>query len=436
MPTLGPVPRLAVIDDVTWDGVPVTGPIVRDLLRALVVAGPAGSSDGALLEALWADPPGRNALQTVVSRARRALTAEAVARTATGYRLALDAGEVDAWALTEAAHAAARALASADPDGVLAAARHVADIGARHEGGRDGEGAHAEPVGPAERWAEPGPAERELHARATADRSRLDTALGSVLLALGRDAEALEALERAHAARPDDEDVAVPYLRTLAAVHGPPRALAAYAALAARTADRLGVDPSAPLAVVHAELLAADRPVRTGVVQDPTPLIGREREFAAVRTALEEARVVTILGSGGLGKTTLAQRVARTARQPVVHVVALAAVTAPADVAPAVAAAIGARDGAAERHDQRADAGAVLARIAAHLAGPPVLLVLDNCEQVVEAVADLAAFLAAAVPGLRVRRPGRPWSRPNIRRFSRAVRSSSTEAYCPVRPMS
>lgn len=318
---------LCVLDRVTWDGDPVPGERTHALLRALVTAGTRGLSEAALVEEVWADDvpahPAK-ALQVVVSRARAATRADAIERTARGYRLALGPDQVDAWALR--------------PEGLRLAA--------------------------AERYA-----------------------------------EALPLLERAD----PDEEVVVALLRSVAALHGVPAALDRYEAHRARLSDRLGVDPSPALQELHAELLASDRPVRTGVHHYASSLVGREHDLVELRQLLREHRVVSILGPGGLGKTRLANLIAAEADQPVVHVVELVGVASPDDLVGEIGSVLGVRDSVVGRRvltpAQRRD---VRARIAQHLDQAPTLLVLDNCEHIVDAVADLVAFLVAASPRLRV----------------------------------
>ena len=324
--------RLALLDDVTWEGRPVPGERTHALLRALANAGARGLSERALVDEVWPDDPPANpakALQVVVSRARAATCAEAIERTGRGYRLALPVEEVDVWSLR--------------PSGLRLAAE-------------------------------------------------------------GRYAEALPVLERLAGddASPDDEVLAA-LLRAVAAVRGVPAALERYEAYRAHLAEALGVDPGPELRALHQELLARDRPVRSGLVYAGTALIGREPDVAAVSALLRTSRVVTILGPGGLGKTRLAQVLAWSAEQPVVHVVELVGVTSPDDLIGEVGSALGVRDSVSGRRvltpQQRAD---VRARIAQQLEQAPALLVLDNCEHVVDAVADLVAFLVAAVRDLRV----------------------------------
>ncbi len=205
------------------------------------------------------------------------------------------------------------------------------------------------------------------------------------------------------AGTPLDEATLEALLRSEGVVRGAPSALARYERYREALGDRLGVDPGPGLQAQHAELLRADRPVRTGLRFDSTSLVGREHDLEALHGLLRTSRVTTILGAGGLGKTRLAHVLARGSEQSVVHFVELVGVTAPDDVVGEVGSALGVRDSVSGRTvltpAQRRD---VRGRIAQHLGQVPTLLVLDNAEHVVEAVADLVAFLVASVQDVRV----------------------------------
>ena len=220
---------------------------------------------------------------------------------------------------------------------------------------------------------------------------------GLRLAAEGRYADALPLLERA---ADDDDEVMVALLRALAGVQGVPAALARFEEYRAELADSLGVDPSPQLRALHVELLAADRPVRSGVRYDADRLVGREADVAALRVLVRTHRIVSIIGTGGLGKTRLAHLIARSAEQPVVHVVELAGVTSPEGVAIEVADALGVRESVSGRTALRlAD---LLTRLVDAVGTVPALLVLDNCEHLVEAAADLVSALVTRTPRLTV----------------------------------
>jgi predicted ATPase len=127
-----------------------------------------------------------------------------------------------------------------------------------------------------------------------------------------------------------------------------------------------------------------------------TSFIGRDGPLREVAELLEEHRLVTVTGPGGSGKTRLADQVARRAAGRFADgawLVELAPVQDPAQVAGAVAAALGVRE---QPGVPAAEAvGQALAR-------QQLLLVLDNCEHVIEAAAELCARLLVVADDVRV----------------------------------
>jgi len=223
---------------------------------------------------------------------------------------------------------------------------------------------------------------------------------GLRLAAAGEYAAALPLLERTD---PDDEVVAA-LLRSVAGVHGVPAALARYESYRGDLADRLGIDPSPDLQALHTELLARDRPVREGLLYEASRLIGREGDVTALSETIRTSRVTSIVGAGGLGKTRLAHLMGRLADQPVVHFVELAGVTSPEGVAVEVGDVLGVRESVAGRLTSAAARRTdLVSRILDQIGTAPALLILDNCEHLVEAVADLVSVLVQRTPSLKVR---------------------------------
>jgi predicted ATPase/tetratricopeptide (TPR) repeat protein len=306
-----------------------------------------------------------------------------VERTEQGYRL----GDLPVDVLTARGHgsAAERALAAGDVGRARDEARAALAVSVSEASPTD--------AGPL--------AELRRTARREADLTR--QVLGRALDATGEHAEAFAVLEPLVAAHPADETLLVAMLRSEAAVRGAPAALARYERHRRAVRDALGTDPGPALQRLHGELLAQDRPVRAGVLHDATRLIGRDDDVAALAATIRTSRVTSILGPGGLGKTRLAHVMGRLAEQPVVHFVELAGVGSPDDVAVEVGSALGVRDTVVGRRLPGSARDPDLhARILEQIGAPPTLLILDNCEHVVEAVADLVAVLVARAPQLRV----------------------------------
>jgi len=380
---------LALLTDVRWQGRPVVGERPQALLAALAARDcrPVPAQD--LIDLVWAADAPRNGmknLQVLVSRTRTACGADVIVRDGTGYRLGAAPAQVDSAWLARLVRAAGAAL---DKDAAAAAAMareaQALTAGLTAVGDQD-DG----PLAQVRRAAAADLAAARLIAARAASR-------------MGEHAAALPVLAAAHAVRPQDESLLADLLRSEAAVDSPAAALDRFERYRQDLRGRLGADPGELLQRVHRGLLTRDHPVRHGVRYDATELIGRDGDLDQLRALMTSARVVSIVGAGGLGKTRLAHVLARDATQPVVHVVELAGLTSGGDVGVEVGSALGIRDSVSGRSvltaRQRAD---VRARIASRLGQAPGLLVLDNCEHLIAAVAELVVYLISATPDLRV----------------------------------
>jgi non-specific serine/threonine protein kinase len=141
---------------------------------------------------------------------------------------------------------------------------------------------------------------------------------------------------------------------------------------------------------------AAHRKVPNNLPQQVTSFVGRRAELDRLKVLLGEARLVTLTGPGGIGKTRLAVKLAMSVLENFpggVWLVELAAVSDPELIGETIAAALGIRP----------DAGGTLTvTIAGRLGTAPTLLMLDNCEHLIEACAALIERLLRACPALRI----------------------------------
>ncbi|MBG0826439.1 AAA family ATPase [Planomonospora sp. ID67723] len=377
---------LSLLHGVRWRGQPVVGERAQALLAALALSCRTVHTDRLIAE-VWGDDEPANpakALQVLVSRTRSVVGPEALVTEGGGYRLVGPPDRVDAGRLHDLA-CRARTLLPEHPAVAAEAAEEALALGAGTLP-PEGDGPLA-----------------EVRRRAERDLASARVVLARARSRSGDHGPALSGLEEAVRVHPEDEGLLADLLRSEAAVRGTGAALDRFERYRSDLRDRIGADVGPGLRRVHRELLALDSPVRAGVRFDTTPLLGRDDDLRRVRALLAASRVVSILGPGGLGKTRLAHAVAREAPQPAVHFVELAGVTAPEDLVGEVGSALGVRDSVTGRRtltpQQRAD---VRARIAQRLDPAPTLLVLDNCEHLVEAVAGLVAYLAATTRELRI----------------------------------
>ncbi|MFD5795064.1 ATP-binding protein [Streptomyces diastatochromogenes] len=379
--------ELTLLPRVACRGQEITAPRLRGLLALLAEDLRAGCSTGRLVEGLWAEElperPGK-AVQVLVSRLRALVGAGLIVSTPTGYRLALDEAQVDSSALLVHEAAGAERARAGDHDGALAQAEAGLALWDGSVGAGAGEDLHDPVVA--------------LRAdRVRAFRSLVRTR-ALALARVGRREEAAAPLAELSRELPRDEEVLAELLRCEGATAGRAAALNRYDTYRRRLRDELGTDPGSRLKAVYQELLRAEvPPARHGVPHEPNPLLGRDADIAAVAGLLRQARVVTVVGPGGLGKTRLSHAVSRAAEQPVVHFVTLAGVTADDDVADEVASAVGGGDGRPLPGGTDTVSGIVTA-----LGPGPALLVLDNCEHVVAGASGLVQALVSRSKELRV----------------------------------
>jgi predicted ATPase/DNA-binding SARP family transcriptional activator len=177
-------------------------------------------------------------------------------------------------------------------------------------------------------------------------------------------------------------------------------ALRAFETIRARLRADLDVEPAAETVDLHRAIIEG----RVGPPPAPTTnlpvqvtsFVGRERLIQDVRLQLESTRLLTLTGTGGTGKTRLALEVARSllpAFSGGVWLTELAAVGEAAGVPRAAGDVLGVRE---------APGVGLVDAIAERLGTSETLLVIDNCEHVVGACAELVAALLARCPSTRV----------------------------------
>ncbi|MFK4102743.1 BTAD domain-containing putative transcriptional regulator [Streptomyces sp. NPDC019531] len=391
--------------------VPVGGARLRALLTVLALRPGRTVPVSVLVDEVWdSDPPAdaMGAVQALVGRLRRALGSDAVASVDGGYRLTAVPDDIDLHRFERLAGDGVRALGDGDP----AKAAVVLDDALAL-------------------WR--GPALADLPDRtaeaARAEARRLDVlrARHTAALALGHADLSLPELTALCDAHPLDEPLQALRLRALRDTGRTAEALAAYESVRQVLADQLGADPGPELRALHGELLRPEAVSVTPWVPGAdssgpslpgnlrarlTSFVGREADIEAIRGDLAAARLVTLLGPGGAGKTRLSQEAAETVRDAArdgVWLAELAPVDDPDAVPEAVLTAVGAREtvlygagaeairaAGSERHDDPVE------RLAEHCGRRRMLLILDNCEHVVEAAARLAETLLERCAGLTV----------------------------------
>ncbi|MFF7758924.1 BTAD domain-containing putative transcriptional regulator [Streptomyces griseorubiginosus] len=387
--------------------VSVGGARLRALLTVFALRPGRTVPVSVLVDEVWdGGPPAdaTGAVQALVGRLRRALGAEAVGSVDGGYRLAAAPDDIDLHRFERLVGDGTRALADQDPAKAAAVLDDALAL-----------------------WRGPALADlpdRTAHA-ARAEARRLDAlrARHAAALALGQAEHSLPELTALCDSHPLDEPLQALRLRALRDTGRTAEALAAYEDVRQLLADRLGADPGPELRSLHGELLQtepepepepvrAHRPPAGNLRARLTSFVGREADIEAIRGDLARARLVTLLGAGGAGKTRLSQEAGESvgeAARDGVWLAELAPVDDPDAVPEAVLTAVGAREtvlygaGAeairaanSERHDDPVE------RLAEHCGRRRMVLILDNCEHVVDAAARLVETLLERCPGLTV----------------------------------
>ncbi|MEW2443858.1 ATP-binding protein [Micromonospora marina] len=378
----------------------LSGTRLRMLLARLALDAGRPVRAEALIGDLWredtpADAAG--ALHSLVARLRRTLGGPAtVELTPGGYRLSVSAGDVDVHRFEELAGQGRRELA---------AGRHREASVLLGECLSLWRGSALTDVleAPFARKA----AVRLDELRAAAEEDRFDAELR-----LGRYAEVLPGLQAAAAAHPLSERLAELRMRALGAAGRQSDALAVFEAVRHALAEELGVDPSPPLRQAHLALLRGEfeRPVAqiaSASRQLParlTSFVGRDAELAQLGRLVTASRLVTIVGPGGSGKTRLAVEMADTAptdsRGPR-WFVPLAEVARPQDLADSVLGTLSSAFGRTYGSGQSQQTGPV-DRLVELLDIDDAMLILDNCEHLIDAVAELTGTLLQRLPYLRI----------------------------------
>jgi len=424
---LGPI-------DVSVDGrrVALPGGHARSILGLLLLQPNRVVSSGDLIDALWRDDPPRtaqNVLQAHVGRLRRSLRApgeaetdevggnevtdghdELLARLETisgGYRLRVEPGELDA-ELFAAMVADAERVASADP---LTAVGRLREALAKWRGPVDAGGAEAASA---------------AGAIARLDELRLGAweTLSELTLRLGKPRDVVADLEPLVLEYPFRERFHALLMIALYRSSRQADALAAYRSARDALNEELGVEPGPELRALELAVLRqepgllgspterqpdADGGTGPGTDRAPaagpsvhsapstaTTFIGRLDDLEAVRDLLATERLLTITGAGGAGKTRFALQVAGAMLERFPGGAWFVDLT-PVPDSERLQLAVAGGLGIAEEADR-----AVLTSVIDGIGQEPRLLILDNCEHVIEPCARLAEALLAGSPALTI----------------------------------
>ena len=349
-----------------------------------------------LIEDLWADQAvgtARNVLQTKVSRLRRALGDPAlVTGTSSGYTLEVDPSAVDALEVLRLAEQAAAFRGAGDPSAVLETCTTALALFGGEILSAAGDGDWVIPYRARLEEVRLGLVEDQLAAR----------------LDLGASSEVIGELEGLVSEHPLREGLWALLMVALYRDGRQADALATYQRARNRLADELGLDPGRQLQqlehqiLVHDPALGVASSTARGLGPDrpagnlpsiSADLVGRETEVAAIASLLADGRLIEIVGPGGVGKTAVAISVGRRLSSSDgvapggVWLARLETAATPDDVVDTLVAALNVGGEAA---------------LFERLKSSTAVVILDNCEHVIDAAADLAVRLLDAAPGVRI----------------------------------
>ncbi|MFG2533237.1 BTAD domain-containing putative transcriptional regulator [Streptomyces sp. NPDC048516] len=371
----------------------VPGARLRGLLIALALRPGQVVPKASLVDWIWGEhlpTDAANALQRLISRLRKALPHGVIESQTGGYRLTVEPDAVDAvrferlvtagQACTEDSSRRVRLLREALE---LWRGAALQDVGLQDSAAFDTAGVRLE----------------GLRLTATEERAGAE-------VALGRGAELVTELTDLVAAHPVRERLVAALMRALVAAGRDSEALLVYQRAREALADALGVDPSPELAALHLALLRGELGRReesrkTNLRAELTTFVGRGADVAAVRGLIAGHRLTTVTGPGGSGKTRLATEAARTLIGDLpdgAWLVELAGIGPDGDVAQSTLAGLGLRDAllggapTAEPTD----------RLIAAVREREALLILDNCEHVIESAAVFAHRVLGECRRLRI----------------------------------
>ncbi len=365
--------------------VAIAGRRERCVLAVLALHAGRVASTTTLIDHLWGDDAPRTAgksLQTAVANLRREVrwTSDALwlETSGTGYRLNASTDQIDVHLFEASVGAGRTALYGGAPEEAL---RQLSDGLARWRGDA--------PADLGSGLAADIESNRLVELRLDAMADRTDAELrcghpGDVLADLGALCDTWPLRERFH------ELLMLALYRTGRQAD----ALAAYARLRANLIEQ-GLEPGEAVRRLERRILDhdpslehVDRDIEPETARRPSPvghpLIGREDAIQAVDEALRSQRLVTLVGPGGVGKTAMAEHVAATHADREAVWCALGAVVDGTRLLPALATALGV--------DQRV--GVTMAEaVADRLRLRPTLLILDNCEHLLDPIAELVESL-------------------------------------------